>query len=66
MNVKDASGTVVGSSITLPADGVFAVHGLLPETYILEVSATGKTTTTMTTPLLVQGQTTDVGSVTLN
>jgi hypothetical protein len=66
VNVKDASGTVVGSSITLPTDGVFAVHGLLPETYTLEVSATGKTTATMTTPLLVQGQTTDVGSVTLN
>src|SRR5438445_493607 len=66
VNVKDASGTVVGSSITLAADGVFAVHGLLPATYTLEVSATGKTTTTKTTPLLVQGQTTDVGSVTLN
>jgi hypothetical protein len=66
VNVKDASGTVVGSSITLPTDGVFAVHGLLPETYTLEVSALNKTTVTMNTPLLVQGQTTDVGTVTLN
>jgi uncharacterized protein DUF4382/carboxypeptidase family protein len=72
VNVKDASGAIVGSAITTvgttasPTDGVFAVHGLLPETYTLEVSATGKTTATMTTPLLVQGQTTDVGSVTLN
>jgi hypothetical protein len=66
VNVKDASGTVVGSAITLPVDGIFAVHGLLPETYTLEVSATGKTTATMTTPLVAQGQTTDVGRVTLN
>jgi hypothetical protein len=66
VNVKDASGTVVGSAITLPTDGVFAVHGLLPATYTLEVSALNKTTVTMTTPLLVQGQTTDVGTVTLN
>ena len=71
VNVKDASGNIVGSSVTTvgttasPTDGVFAVHGLLPETYTLEVSATSYTTATMTSPLLVQGQTTDVGNVKL-
>jgi hypothetical protein len=65
VNVKDASGNIVGSSITSSTDGVFAVHGLLPETYTVEVSAQNYTTTTMTTPLLVQGQTTDVGTVKL-
>jgi uncharacterized surface anchored protein len=65
VNVKDASGNIVGSSVTSATDGVFAVHGLLPATYTVEVSAQNYTTATMTSPLLVQGQTTDVGTVKL-
>jgi hypothetical protein len=65
VNVKDAAGNIVGSSITSSTDGGFAVHGLLPATYTVEVSAQNHTTTDMTTPLLVQGQTTDVGTVKL-
>jgi hypothetical protein len=70
VNVKDASGTVVGSSVTTvgttpsPTDGVFAVHGLPSGSYTLEVSATGYTTVTEPVTLTAPA-TMDMGSVSL-
>jgi uncharacterized protein DUF4382/carboxypeptidase family protein len=73
VNIKDASGAVVGSSITTvtgtatspsPTDGVFAVHGLPSGSYTVEVSATGFTTMDQPETLMAPN-TTDAGSLTL-
>jgi hypothetical protein len=70
VDVKDASGTVVATSLTTvaattsPNDGVFAVHGLPSGSYTLEVSATGYTTATQPVTLTAP-DTMDAGSVSL-
>jgi uncharacterized protein DUF4382/carboxypeptidase family protein len=73
VNVKDASGAVVGSSITTvtgtasapsATDGVFAVHGLPSGSYTVEVSATGFTTMDQPETLMAPN-TTNAGNLTL-
>jgi len=70
VNVKDAAGNVVGSSITTvgttpsATDGVFAVHGLPSGSYTLDVEATGYTTVNQPVTLTAPS-TMNAGSVTL-